>query len=68
MAAKGQNRPPHHVDEIYQDLLEAFAGVGEEKQFGFALTLIVALADRIGDKDAIHEAISTSRRAVEGND
>ena len=50
-----------HFDEAYDEILAAFAEVGEENMIELAASLVVTLSNRIGDLGAIKEAVDASR-------
>ena len=46
------------VDEVYQWLVEAHAGLSETASLRLNARLVLLLANHIGDPQAVHEAIA----------
>ncbi len=65
MNSKLKTQPQTNVDEIYQNLLEAFEGVEESQRMEFAIMVVISLCDQIKDQDKIAEVLNTCLLALE---
>ena len=52
-------------DEIYGDLLEAFAGLSDEQHQQMSAALLIALSEQVADRTAILDAIGMARKSME---
>ena len=68
MRSKASKQPQTTVDEIYQNLLEAFEAVDESQRMEFAIMVIISLCDQVRDNEKISEILNTSRQALENED
>ena len=55
-------------DAVFKELSGAIDGYGPEERHAFALALIVALCERVGDGQCVSEAITDAKRAVNSGD
>ena len=55
-------------DAVFKELSGAADGFGPEDRHAFALALIVALCERVGDRRRVSEAIADAKRAVKSGD
>ena len=55
-------------DAVFKELSGAADGYGPEDRRAFALALIVALCERVGDRQRVSEAIADAKRAVKPGD
>ena len=51
-------------DGFYEALLEAHAGLTMEQSARLNAALVMLLANRVGDMDALHECIDAASRSV----
>ncbi len=55
-------------DAVFKELSGAVDGHDPEGRHAFALALIVALCERVGDGHQVSEAIADAKRAVKSGD
>ena len=55
-------------DAVFKELSGAVDGCDLEKRHAFALALIVALCERVGEGRRVSEAIADAKRAVNSGD
>ena len=55
-------------DAVFNELSGAVDGYGPEGRQAFALALIVALCERVGDRQRVSEAIADAMRTVNSGD
>ncbi|MCY4099349.1 MAG: hypothetical protein F4170_04705 [Rhodobacteraceae bacterium] len=68
MSSKASKQPQANVDEIYQNLLEAFEAVDESQRMEFAIMVVISLCDQVRDNEKISEILNTCRQALEKED
>ncbi|MCY3674446.1 MAG: hypothetical protein OXH65_05635 [Paracoccaceae bacterium] len=68
MSSKASKQPQASVDEIYQNLLEAFEAVDESQRMEFAIMVVISLCDQVRDNEKISEILNTCRQALEKED
>ncbi|MDD9922731.1 MAG: DUF2783 domain-containing protein [Boseongicola sp.] len=55
------------TDGLYQELVEAHDGLSAEESEAFNARLILTLANHIGDRDVLRQAIEVVRKSSGGN-
>ena len=55
-------------DAVFKELSGAVDGCDPEERHAFALALIVALCERVGDGQQVSEAIADAKQAVNSDD
>lgn len=68
MRSKASKQPQTSVDEIYQNLLEAFESVDESKRMEFAIMVVISLCDQVRDNEKISEILHACQQALEKED
>ena len=68
MRSKASKQPQTSVDEIYQNLLEAFEAVDESQRMEFAIMVVISLCDQVRDNEKISEILNTCQQALEKED
>lgn len=54
-------------DQAYDDILAAYADVGEGKGSDLSASLVISLCDQVGNLDTIREAIAVAKSSVRDN-
>jgi predicted LPLAT superfamily acyltransferase len=52
-------------DGLYADIIEAHAGLTEAESLALNARLVLLLANHIGDREVVREALATARRSMD---
>ena len=52
-------------DRIYDDIVEAFAGLNEEQCLELSAALLIVLANHVGDEKVVQEAIKIAKESLD---
>ena len=55
-----------HADDLYADLLAAHEGLNKDQSDALNARLILILANHIGDREVLAEALAAARAGVRG--
>lgn len=67
MAKLNPMGPDGQIDQMYFEIVGAFAGLDDSDSLELSAALIVILANRIGDQQVVREAIADAKQAVADN-
>lgn len=51
-------------DDLYEEIIEAHSGLSDEQSRMLDAAIVLILANHIGDRDVITEAVAIARKAV----
>lgn len=68
MSSNASKHPQTSVDDIYQNLLEAFEAVDEAQRMEFAIMVIISLCDQVRENEKISEILHICQQALEKED